>query len=231
MDNSAINGKKLAAGKAIEYIRGGMTLGLGTGSTAYWAIQGIGGMVKEGLSVKAVATSVQSEALARELNIPIIPFSEVGHLDITIDGADEVDKELNLIKGGGGALLREKIVAAVTKFYIIIVDESKLVDKLGKFPLPVEVAPFAWELTERKLAALGCTPKMRMAGDQPYLTDNSHYILDCSFGTINDPALLHRQVSDITGVMEDGFFIGMADVIISGAPGGGTRVISRDGKV
>jgi ribose 5-phosphate isomerase A len=230
MDNSAINGKKLAAGKAIEYIRGGMTLGLGTGSTAYWAIQGIGDMVKEGLSVKAVATSVQSEALARELNIPIIPFSAVDHLDITIDGADEVDRELNLIKGGGGALLREKIVAAVTKFYIIIVDESKLVDKLGKFPLPVEVAPFAWELTERKLAALGCTPKMRMAGDQPYLTDNSHYILDCSFGTINDPALLHQQVSDITGVMEDGFFIGMADVIISGAPGGGTRVIARDNR-
>ena len=231
MENPAIKGKKLAAGKAIEYIRGGMTLGLGTGSTAYWAIQGIGDMVKEGLSVKAVATSVQSEALARELNIPIIPFSAVDHLDITIDGADEVDKELNLIKGGGGALLREKIVAAVTKFYIIIVDESKLVDKLGKFPLPVEVAPFAWELTERKLAALGCNPKMRMAGDQPYLTDNSHYILDCSFGTINDPALVHRQVSDITGVMEDGFFIGMADVVISGAPGGEIKVISRDGKL
>jgi len=163
MDNSAINGKKIAAGKAIGYIRGGMTLGLGTGSTAYWAIQGIGEMVKQGLSVKAVATSEQSEALARELNIPIIPFAEVDQLDITIDGADEVDKELNLIKGGGGALLREKIVAAVTKFYIIIVDESKLVDTLGKFPLPVEIASFAWELTMRKLAALGCTPKMRMA--------------------------------------------------------------------
>lgn len=231
MDNSAINGKKTAAAKAIGYIRGGMTLGLGTGSTAYWAIQGIGEMVKEGLSVKAVATSIQSEALARELNIPIIPFAEVDHLDITIDGADEVDKELNLIKGGGGALLREKIVAAITKFYIIIVDESKLVDKLGKFPLPVEIAPFAWEWTMRKLTALGCTPKMRMAGDKPYLTDNSHYILDCSFGLINNPALLHKQVSDITGVMEDGFFIGMADVVISGAPGGDIKVISRDAKV
>lgn len=230
MENAAVNGKKIAAGKAIGYIKGGMTLGLGTGSTAYWAIQGIGGMVKEGLEVKAVATSVQSESLARELNIPIIPFSEVDHLDITIDGADEVDKELNLIKGGGGALLREKIVAAVTKFYIIIVDESKLVDKLGKFPLPVEVAPFAWELTNRKLTALGCTPIMRMTGDQPYLTDNSHYILDCSFGVINDPALVHRQVSDITGVMEDGFFIGMADVVISGTPGGGVRVITREAK-
>lgn len=230
MENPAVKGKKLAALKAIEYIRPGMTLGLGTGSTAYWAIQGIGDLVKEGMAVKAVATSVQSEALARELNIPIIPFSEVDRLDITIDGADEVDKELNLIKGGGGALLREKIVAAVTKFYIIIVDESKLVDKLGKFPLPVEVTPFAWELTNRKLAALGCTPHMRMAGDKPYLTDNGHYILDCAFGVINDPARLHEQVSAITGVMEDGFFIGMADVVIAGTAGGETKVISRNKK-
>ncbi len=228
MENPAINGKKIAAGRAIEYIREGMTLGLGTGSTAYWAIQGIGEMVKKGLSVKAVATSVQSETLARELNIPVIPFSEVDHLDITIDGADEVDKELNLIKGGGGALLREKIVAAVTKFYIIIVDESKLVDHLGKFPLPVEIAPFAWELTMRKLAALGCTPRMRMAGDKPYLTDNSHYILDCSFGKIGNPAALHEQVSAITGVMEDGFFIGMADIVISGTPDGGTKIITKE---
>lgn len=227
MENTAVKGKKIAAGKAIEYIRGGMTLGLGTGSTAYWAIQGIGEMVKNGLSVKAVATSEQSESLARELNIPIMPFSEVDHLDITIDGADEVDRRLNLIKGGGGALLREKIVAAVTKFYIIIVDESKLVEHLGKFPLPVEVVPFAWELTMRKLAALGCTPRMRMAADKPYLTDNSNYIFDCSFGEILDPAGLHRRVSDITGVMEDGFFIDMADVVIAGVPDGGTRVIER----
>ena len=118
--------KEIAAGKAIEYIRAGMTVGLGTGSTAYWAIQGIGDMVKDGLSIKAVATSVQSEALAKERNIPIIPFSEVDQLDVTIDGADEVDKDLNLIKGGGGALLREKIVAAVTKFYIIIVQYLQL---------------------------------------------------------------------------------------------------------
>ncbi len=231
MSNEAVNGKKIAADKAIGYIRTGMTVGLGTGSTAYWAIQGIGDMVRDGLSINAVATSVQSEALARERNIPIIPFSEVDQLDITIDGADEVDKELNLIKGGGGALLREKIVAAVTKFYIIIVDESKLVDKLGKFPLPVEIAPFAWELTRRKLAALGCTPNMRMTGDQPYLTDNHHYILDCSFGLINDPALLHEQVSAITGVMEDGFFIKMADIVIAGGPGGEIKQISRDSKV
>jgi ribose 5-phosphate isomerase A len=227
MENSAVTGKKIAAGKAIEYIRNGMTIGLGTGSTAYWAIRGIGDMVKNGLSVRAVATSIQSEDLARELHIPLIPFSEVDRLDITIDGADEVDPQFNLIKGGGGALLREKIVAAVTKLYIIIVDESKLVKQLGRFPLPVEVAPFAWELTDRRLTELGCTPKRRMSGDQPFLTDNQHYILDCSFGTIPDPAKLHRQVSDITGVMEDGFFIGMANIVIAGSPDGDARVLTK----
>lgn len=228
MENSAVNGKKIAAGKAIEYIRNGMTLGLGTGSTAYWAIQGIGNMVKEGLSVRAVATSVQSDSLARELGIPMVPFAEIDSIDITIDGADEVDQDLNLIKGGGGALLREKIVAAATKFYIIIVDESKLVSYLGKFPLPVEVAPFAWELTEKRLKLLGGVPKMRMTAEgKPYLTDNSHYILDCSFVEIRDPQTLHRQVSDITGVMEDGFFIGMADIVVAGSPSGDTRIIER----
>ncbi len=227
MDNSAINGKKIAAGKAIEYIRNGMTLGLGTGSTAYWAIQGIGEQVKNGLSVRAIATSVQSEALARELNIPIVPWTEIDHIDVTIDGADEVDEQLNLIKGGGGALLREKIVASATRFYIIIVDESKLVAKLGKFPLPVEVSPFGWELTMRRLAKLGCQPVRRMKDQEPFLTDNQHYILDCSFGPIADPAKLHRQVSDITGVMEDGFFIGMADIVIAGSPGGAISVINK----
>jgi len=227
MEKSAINGKKIAAGKAIGYIKDGMTLGLGTGSTAYWAIQGIGELVKNGLSVRAIATSVQSDALAREVGIPMVPFAEIDSIDLTIDGADEVDERLNLIKGGGGALLREKIVAAATKFYIIIVDASKLVPNLGKFPLPVEVTPFGWELTMKRLTALGCTAKMRMAGDKPFKTDNEHYILDCSFGLIADPALLHEQVSAITGVMEDGFFIDMADIVVVGSPEGDTRIIER----
>jgi len=227
MENAAVNGKKIAAGKAIEYIKDGMTLGLGTGSTAYWAIQGIGEMVKKGLTVRAIATSLQSESLALELGIPIVPFSEIDHLDITIDGADEVDEALNLIKGGGGALLREKIVASATRFYIIIVDESKLVKELGKFPLPVEVAPFGWELTFRRLAKLGGSPGMRMAGDKPFLTDNQHYILDCPFGLIKNPARLHEQVSGITGVMEDGFFINMADIVVAGSPGGDTRILKK----
>jgi ribose 5-phosphate isomerase A len=230
MENSAVQGKKLAAAKAVSYIRDGMTLGLGTGSTAYWAIQGIGEQVKNGLSVRAIATSIQSESLARELGIPIVSFSEIDHLDITIDGADEVDAGMNLIKGGGGALLREKIVASATRFYIIIVDESKLVYQLGAFPLPVEVAPFGWELTLRRLQKLGGAPRMRMAGGSPFLTDNQHYILDTSFGLIPDPALLHERVSAITGVMEDGFFIDMADLVIAGLASGDTRVLERVGK-
>ena len=184
-------------------------------------------MVKNGLSVRAVATSVQSEDLAREMNIPLVPFAEVNRLDITIDGADEVDPAFNLIKGGGGALLREKIVAAATNFYIIIVDESKLVRQLGRFPLPVEVAPFAWELTMRRLTELGCTPKRRFAGDKPFLTDNQHFILDCAFGAIPDPAKLHRQVSDITGVMEDGLFIDMANIVIAGSADGDARILTK----
>ena len=227
MENSAINGKKIAASKAVEYVRDGMTLGLGTGSTAYWAIRGIGEMVKNGLSVRAIATSLQSDELARELNIPLVPFSEIDHIDLTIDGADEVDPAFNLIKGGGGALLREKIVASATRFYIIIVDQSKLVRQLGRFPLPVEVAPFGWELTMRRLKELGCTPHRRLAGDHPFLTDNQHYILDCAFGAIADPAVLHRQISDITGVMEDGFFIGMADIVVAGSPEGDIKVLSK----
>jgi ribose 5-phosphate isomerase A len=170
---------------------------------------------------------MQSEALARELNIPIVSFAEIDQIDITIDGADEVDGSLNLIKGGGGALLREKIVAAATQFYIIIVDESKLVRQLGKFPLPVEVTPFGWEKTKVKLEQLGCSAHLRMTGDQVFLTDNSHYILDCAFGVIADPALLHEQVNAITGVMENGLFIHMANVVISGSPEGHTKVIER----
>ena len=228
MENSAIQGKKLAAAKAVEFIKNGMTIGLGTGSTAYWAIQGIGEKVKNGLSVRAIATSIQSDSLARELGIPIVPFSEIDHLDITIDGADEVDEALNLIKGGGGALLREKIVASATQYYIIIVDGSKLVGQLGMFPLPVEVAPFGWELTFRRLQELGGVPRMRMAATgEPFLTDNQHYILDTSFGLIADPARLHEQVSGITGVMEDGFFIGMADLVIAGLPDGDIRVLEK----
>ncbi|MDR3712941.1 MAG: ribose-5-phosphate isomerase RpiA [Puia sp.] len=227
MEDPVKNVKKLAAVKAIDYIRDGMTLGLGTGSTAYWAIQGIGERVKQGLTVRAIATSVQSDSLAREAGIPIVSFAEIDHLDITIDGADEVDEKLNLIKGGGGALLREKIVASATLFYIIIVDETKLVPRLGKFPLPVEVAPFGWEMTSLQLSKLGCKPVLRSVNDKPFLSDNGHYILDCAFGEIVKPALLHEQVNAITGVMDNGLFINMADVVIAAYKDGSTKLVER----
>ena len=139
--------KRLAGEKAAEYVKDGMIVGLGTGSTAYYAIQKIGELVKQGLKIKAVATSTSSEQLARELGINLVTFAEVDSIDLTIDGADEVDPHWNLIKGGGGALLREKIVAAASKQLIVIVDESKVVAQLGKFPLPVEVVPFGFEQT------------------------------------------------------------------------------------
>ncbi len=229
MEDPVKNVKKLAALKAISYIKDGMTLGLGTGSTAYWAIQGIGERVRQGLQVRAIATSMQSDSLARDAGIPIVSFADINHLDVTIDGADEVDEKLNLIKGGGGALLREKIVASATLFYIIIVDETKLVGRLGKFPLPVEVAQFGWEMTLLQLSKLGCKPVLRSVDHKPFLSDNGHYILDCAFGEISKPALLHEQVNAITGVMDNGLFINMADVVIAGYKDGSTKLIERAG--
>jgi ribose 5-phosphate isomerase A len=228
MEQPVANVKKIAADRAMDHIQSGMILGLGTGSTAYWAIRGVGELVKQGLKVRAIATSLQSEGLAREVNIPIVSFSDIDHIDLTIDGADEVDKDLNLIKGGGGALLREKIVAAATRTYIIIVDESKLVDRLGKFPLPVEVAPFGWEMTQRKLAALGCTTRRRLKEDNSiFLTDNNHFIIDCSFGSIPDPRSLNEAVNSITGVMDNGLFVGMANLVIVGYKDGNTRLLEK----
>ena len=229
MEDPVKNIKKLAALEAIRYIKEGMTIGLGTGSTAYWAIQAIGERVRQGLPVRAIATSVQSDLLAREAGIPIVGFSDIDHIDITIDGADEVDEKLNLIKGGGGALLREKIVASATLFYIIIVDETKLVNRLGKFPLPVEVAPFGWEMTLFQLSKLGCTPVLRSLDQKPFISDNGHYILDCAFGEINKPALLHEQINAITGVMDNGLFVNMADLVIAGCKDGSTKMIERTG--
>lgn len=225
-----INTRKLAADKAVEYIKTGMTVGLGTGSTAYWAIQEIGNRVSQGLDIRAVATSVQSEKLAIELNIPIVDIGAIERFDVTIDGADEADSRLNLIKGGGGALLREKIIGSVTDFYIIIADEHKLVNHLGLFPLPVEVIKFGWELVFYKLQSLGCTPALRMADHQPYLTDNGHYIVDCSFIQIENAEELHTKINAIPGVVENGLFLHMADIIILGHSNGSTTLLSKPKK-
>lgn len=223
----SFNTRKLAADKAVEYIKTGMTVGLGTGSTAYWAIQEIGHRVKQGLQIRAVATSIQSEQLALGLNIPIADISAIERFDVTIDGADEIDSRLNLIKGGGGALLREKIIGSVTDFYIIIADEHKMVTDLGLFPLPVEVIKFGWELVFYKLQSLGCTPVVRIADHKPFLTDNGHYIIDCSFIHIRHAEELHTKINAIPGVVENGLFLHMADVVILGNIDGSTTLLSK----
>ena len=217
-----ISAKQAAAEEAVTYVQSGMTIGLGTGSTAYFAIKKIGGRVAdEGLQIRAIATSQRSEALAKELNIPIVGFEDFDELDITIDGADEVDENLNLIKGGGGALLREKIVSMQTKKNIIVVDESKLVAHLGAFPLPVEVVPFALTVVNKKMQQLGCTTTLRKAEGKTYITDNQNYILDCYFGKIENPATLHETINHITGVVDNGLFIQRASLVIA-AYGDGT---------
>lgn len=209
-----MNPKQLVGEKATEYIKDGMIVGLGTGSTAYFAIQKIGQLVKEGLKIKGVPTSKATEQLATELNIPLLPISEVSEIDVTIDGADEFDPNKQAIKGGGGALLREKIVASVSKFFIIIADESKRSEVLGSFPLPVEVTPFAWEVTQRQVDKFGCDSTLRMKDGKPFVTDNQNYILDCKFEKIENPADLAIQLNQIPGVVENGLFTNMAKLIV-----------------
>ncbi len=221
-----INAKQLAAEKALDFVQEGMVIGLGTGSTAYWAIQRLGQRVQDGLRIEAIATSIRSETLAREAGIPITGFSKVQSIDLAIDGADEVDPRLNLIKGGGGSLLREKIVAAASKMFIVIIDESKLVPQLGKFPLPVEVVPFGWETTQRSVQKLGCTATLRLSENkQPFVTDNGNYTLDCSFGSIPEPEKLYKQLKLTLGLVEAGLFFNMADRVIVGRTDGSVSVM------
>jgi ribose 5-phosphate isomerase A len=223
-----MNVKQLAAEKAVSFLDDGMTIGLGTGSTAYWAIEKIGEKVKKyNWKIKAIATSIRSEEQALGLGIPIVDFSSVQCIDVTIDGADEVDEHLQLIKGGGGALLREKIVATNSRQMIVVADESKWVKTLGRFPLPVEVIHFGWERTFEKLQLLGCKAKRRMNDSEPYLTDNGNYIVDCAFEEIKDAPALHAAVNEITGVVDNGLFIHIASKLVLGFHSGETRIISR----
>jgi ribose 5-phosphate isomerase A len=215
-----MDGKKLAGEKAAAYVENGMVVGLGTGSTVYWTIMKLGERVREGLQIQGVPTSRRTEELALELGIPLLDLAEVDEIDLTIDGADESDGDLNLIKGGGGALLREKLVASVSRRFIVVADESKWVASLGKFPLPVEVVPFGWELTSRQLGKLGCDPVLRMAGDEIYLTDNGNYIIDCHFGVIKDAKSLSETLNKWPGVVENGLFVNMAERIVLGFTNG-----------
>jgi ribose 5-phosphate isomerase A len=219
--------KRVAAERAIDYIHDNMIVGLGTGSTAYWAIQKLGLKVQDGLNIRAIATSIQSEELAKKLGIPLITFSEIQEIDMTIDGADEVDHYLNLIKGGGGALLREKIVAAASKQFIVVVDESKIVNHLGRFPLPVEIIKFGNEVTTRKLRQLGCEPRLRISNDKTYETDNGNYIVDCHFNIIDNPQELHNKINLIPGVVDNGLFVNMTRKVIVGYQDGGVKELEK----
>ncbi len=212
--------KKAAAEKALELVRDGMLLGLGSGTTVRYFTDGVGRMVADGLRVRGVPTSRATAALAAELGIPVVE-ELLGQIDLAVDGADEVDPKLNLIKGRGGAHLREKLVASAAKRFVIVVDESKLVERLGVGVVPVEVSPFLWRVTAERLARLCTGLKVRGGEEQPYVTDNGNLILDLSFeGGIDDPAALGTEIKSTVGVMEHGLFVGMADTcIVAGASG------------
>lgn len=218
-----MNSKKLAAEKAVEKIENHMVVGLGTGSTASHAIHKIGERIKQGLRIKAVATSLASEKLAIELNIPLLPLAATDSVDIAIDGADEVDARGNLVKGGGGALLREKIVAFASRRFIVVVDQSKLTQTLGSFPLPVEIVPFAPALALKHLRALGCEPSIRKKEGEEFVTDNGNLIIDCRFASIEEPASLDVAIKKIPGVVETGLFLNtMVSEVIVGYENGET---------
>lgn len=221
------NPKKVAGERAAELVDDGMIVGLGTGSTAYYAIQKLGGRVREGLLIRGIPTSEQSRIQAEREGIPLIDFAETIRIDLTIDGADEIDPAFNLIKGGGGALFREKLVATASHREIIVADESKLKDRLGGFPLPVEVVPFGWQYVRLNLEALGCRARLRVSENGAFVTDNGNHILDCAFGAIDDPADLERRIGAICGVVESGLFVGLAHQVVIGKADGTLEERSR----
>lgn len=207
--------KEAAARASLRFVQDGQIVGLGTGSTAAYAVRMLGARVKAGLKIRGIPTSVRTKELASIAGIPLTTLDEFQQIDVTIDGTDEFDLQLRLIKGGGGALLREKIIAAASRQLVIIADSSKEVTVLGKFPLPVEVIPFAQPLVAKRIAALGANVKLRQnAKENPFVTDEGHHILDCSFGQIPDPPALARKLSDMPGVVEHGLFIDLASVVL-----------------
>tara|TARA_R110001592_G_scaffold88946_8_gene261746 strand:- start:2184 stop:2861 length:678 start_codon:yes stop_codon:yes gene_type:complete len=214
---SSANEKKVAALEAVKYIKDGMTVGLGTGSTAFFMIEAIGEMVRNGLKIKAVATSEETEKLAKKLGINVISLAEAKRLDVTIDGADEVDSQFQLIKGGGGALLREKIVAHNSDLNIIIADSSKQVSRLGQFKLPIETIPFATQLIIKELEEMNLHPVQRMRGTEDYKTDENNDIVDVDIWKTDIKLIdLEHQLKNIPGIVETGLFLTSTDLVIIG---------------
>ena len=219
--------KRAAAAEALTLVKDGMTLGLGTGSTAAHFIELLGARVREGLNVAGAPTSEATRRLGEAAGVEIVDPDETTIIDLAIDGTDEADRNLDLIKGGGGALLREKIIAASARRFVVIADASKRVVELGRFPLPVEIDRFAYGLTTRRvregLAALGFQPRIALRAGKdraPFLSDGGNYVLDCALGRISDPAAVDRAMKTIPGVVETGLFVGLAERVIFAGPDG-----------
>lgn len=208
--------KRSAGEKAVELVKDGMVVGLGTGSTIYYTIKKLGEMVSNGLKIEAVSTSSSTTTLAEKFRIPLVSLNQIERIDITIDGADEVDKSLNGIKGGGGALLYEKLVAVSSEKIIWVVDSSKMINKLGNFPLPVEVIPFAYNYVFTKFKTMNFNPKIRMQDTNYYVTDAQHYIIDLYLNEIENPYELENILNSMSGVVEHGLFLNMVDTVIIG---------------
>lgn len=229
--NDTARAKAAAGRRAADFVEDGTTLGLGTGSTVQPFLDRLAERIgAEGLAVRGVPTSEQTAAIARELGIPLATLDEVERIDLTVDGADEIDPAFDMIKGGGGALLREKVVASLTAREVIVVDPAKVVERLGTtFRLPVEVVPFALAVVERAVRALGLDPQLREGADgSPYRTDNGNAILDCATAAgIADAAALERELDAIPGVVESGLFVGLAHTLVIGRPDGTTEVRER----
>jgi len=223
-----------AARRATEHVESGMRVGLGTGATSGWMIRCLGERVRDGkLKIRGVPTSVRTAELARQVGIELVDLNDVGRLDLVIDGADEFDRDFNLVKGGGGALLREKIVASASDRMIVIADAAKEVAALGAFPLPVEVVPFGWRTTRALIGealvgqdAMGRKATLRMDGDAPFVTDEGNRIVDLRLGKISDPRRLSLAINRIPGVVDNGLFIDLCDMIVIGHADG--RIETRD---
>lgn len=217
--------KRAAAEEACRLIKSGMVLGLGTGTTVRYALEQIARMIRSGVNVVGVPTSTWTEQESKRLKIPLTTLDEHPRVDLTIDGADEIDPRLNLVKGGGGALVREKVVATSSRTVAIIADESKFVSRLGStFPVPVELIPFAKALVERGLNTLGAYSSLRMVKGKPYVTDNNAWILDARFPAIPDPVRFEREITMLPGVLDCGIFTGLADVAFLGTSNGVRRI-------
>ncbi len=206
---------------AAGYVESGMTIGAGTGSTAYWFLLSLGEKIREGMQVRAVPTSKQTESLLAEHNVPVVGLNEVDKIDLVLDGADEIDPSFRLIKGGGGAHLQEKMVAAAADRMIVLADAGKLVQTLGKFPLPVEVIPFGYRQVQKSIErAFGIPVRLREKNGSVFVSDHGHYILDCHFGAIEEPEQLHAWLNQTPGVVDNGLFLHYASATLVGYPDG-----------